>query len=95
MKPITQLPEHWQTWYQEWDANVPDNESKRRLQGELLGKPGSQQSYSAAFELFLFSTFNSMGLAVDFQPEINGVIRLLDLRQAWIWRMRGGRGDVQ
>ena len=73
MKPISQLPEHWQTWYQEWDANVPDNENKRRLRGELLSKPGSQQSYSAAFELFLFSTFNSMGLAVDFQPEINGV----------------------
>ena len=73
MKPISELPEHWQTWYQEWDASVPDNESKLRLRGELLTEPGSQQSYSAAFELFLFSTFNSIGLKVDFQPEINGV----------------------
>ena len=73
MNPISALPEHWQRWYQEWDANVPDNESKLRLQGELLGEPGSQQSYSAAFELFLFSKFNSLGLTVDFQPEINGV----------------------
>ena len=73
LKPISQLPEHWQIWYQEWDANVPDNENKLRLQGELLSEPGSQQSYGAAFELFLFSTFNSMGLTVDFQPEINGV----------------------
>ena len=73
LKPISELPEHWQKWYQEWDANVPDNESKLRLQGELLSEPGSQQSYSAAFELFLFSTFNGMGLTVDFQPEVNGV----------------------
>ena len=60
-------------WYQEWDAGVPENENKRRLQGELLGEPGSHYSYSAAFELFLFSTFNKMGLHVDFQPHINGV----------------------
>ena len=73
MRPISELPEHWQTWYEEWSASVPDNENKLRLQGELLGEPGSQQSYSAAFELFLFSTFNDMGLKVDFQPEINGV----------------------
>ncbi len=73
MRPISELPEHWQTWYEEWNASVPDNENKLRLQGELLGEPGSQQSYSAAFELFLFSTFKSMGLTVDFQPEINGV----------------------
>ena len=73
MKPISELPEHWQIWYQEWDASVPENENKLRLQGELLGEPGSQQSYSAAFELFLFSTFNKMGLNVDFQPEINSV----------------------
>ena len=73
MKPIAELPEHWQMWYQEWDAGVPENENKRRLQGELLGEPGSHHSYSAAFELFLFSTFNKMGLSVDFQPEINGV----------------------
>ena len=72
MKPISELPEHWQTWYEEWNASVPDNENKLRHQGELLGEPGSQQSYSAAFELFLFSTFNNMGLKVDFQPEING-----------------------
>ena len=70
MKPVSELPEHWQKWYKEWDANVPENENKLRLQGELLGEPGSQQSYSAAFELFLFSTFNNMGLNVDFQPEI-------------------------
>ena len=73
MKPISELPEHWQAWYEEWNASVPDNENKLRLQGELLGEPGSQQSYSAAYELFLFSTFKSMGLTVDFQPEINGV----------------------
>ena len=72
-KSISELPEHWQVWYQEWNASVPENDNKLRLQGELFGKPGSQQSYSAAFELFLFSTFNSMGLTVDFQPEINGV----------------------
>ena len=73
MKPISELPDHWQIWYQEWDASVPDNENKLRLQGELLDEPGSQQSYSAAFELFLFSAFNNMGLNVAFQPEINGV----------------------
>ena len=73
MKPISELPEHWQTWYRQWDASVPDNENKLCLRGELLDKPGSQQSYSAAFELFLFSTFNSMGLNVVFQPEINGI----------------------
>ena len=72
-KSISELPEHWQVWYQEWNASVPENDNKLRLQGELFGKPGSQQSYSAAFELFLFSTFNNMGLNVDFQPEINGV----------------------
>ena len=72
-KSISELPEHWQVWYQEWKASVPENDNKLRLQGELFGKPGNQQSYSAAFELFLFSTFNSMGLTVDFQPEINGV----------------------
>ena len=73
LKPISQLPEHWQIWYEEWNASVPENESKLRLQGELLSEPGSQQSYSAAFELFLFSTFHNMGLNVDFQPEVNGV----------------------
>ena len=70
---ISQLPEHWQKWYKKWDSHVPKHDNKLRLQGELLGEPGSQQSYSAAFELFLFSTFNDLGLCVDFQPEINGV----------------------
>ena len=73
MKSISELPEHWQIWYQEWDTSVPENKYKVHLQRHLLGKPGSQQSYSAAFELLLFSEFNKMGLNVDFQPEINGV----------------------
>ena len=77
MRPISELAEHWQRWYQDWDASVPENKNKLRLQGELLGQPGSQQScqqsYSAAFELFLFSTFKNMELSVTFQPEINGV----------------------
>ena len=73
LKPTSQLPEHWQVWYREWDSRIPDNENKRRLQGDLFSKPGSQQSYSAAFELFLFSTFNNMGLNVDFQPVIGNV----------------------
>ncbi len=47
--------------------------NKRRLRGELLGEPGNNSSYSAAFELFLFSSFNKMGLKVEFQPKINGV----------------------
>ena len=73
MRSISELPEHWQEWYQEWDASVPENEKKRRLRGELLGGPGSQQPYSAAFVLFLFSTFNKMGLKIDYEPEVNGV----------------------
>ena len=73
MKSISELPEHWQRWYQEWDDIVPENDNKLHLQGDLLSEPGSQQSYSAAFELFLFSSFKSMGLNVDFQPEINDV----------------------
>ena len=73
MKPLSELPEHWREWYYEWDVNVPESKNKRRLQGELLGKPGSQQSYSAAFELFLYWSFKKMGLKVDLQPEINGV----------------------
>lgn len=71
LRPITEFPEHWQTWYQEWDANVLESKHKSHLRSELLGKPGSQQSYSAAFELFLFSAFNNMGLRVAFQPESN------------------------
>ena len=75
MRSISELPEHWQEWYQEWDASVPENEKRRRLTGDLLSKPGSTQSYGAAFELFLYSLFNNMGLSPDFQPEINGVNR--------------------
>ena len=73
MKSLSELPEHWREWYHEWHVNVPESKNKRRLQGELLGKPGSRQSYSAAFELFLYWSFKKMGLKVDFQPEINGV----------------------
>ena len=72
-KSVSKLPDHWQVWYQEWNAGVPENDKKLSTQGELLDKPGSQQSYSAAFELFLFSIFNKMGLNVVFQPEINCV----------------------
>ena len=72
MESISILPEHWQMWYHQWDSVVPETEHKRRLQGDLLSKPGSEQSYSAALELFLFSKFNNMGLKVDFQPLING-----------------------
>ena len=72
-KSVSKLPDHWQVWYQEWNAGVPENDKNLSTQGELLDKPGSQQSYSAAFELFLFSIFNKMGLNVVFQPEINGV----------------------
>lgn len=73
MKPISELPEHWQIWYQEWDTSVPENKHKQHLKADLLSVPGSQQSYSAAFELFLFSMFSNMGLCVEFQPAINGV----------------------
>ena len=73
MKPLSEIPEHWREWYHEWGVNVPESNNKRRLQGELLGKPGSQQSFSAAFELFLYWSFKKLGLKVDFQPEINGV----------------------
>ena len=73
MIDISELPAHWQIWYQQWDTSVPESEKKQRLRGELLGEVGSQQSYSAAFDLFLFSMFNNMELKVDFQPEINGV----------------------
>ncbi len=73
MKPISELPETWQEWYREWETSVPENENKRRLRGELLGEPRGEPSYSAAFELFLFSSFKKIGLSVTFQPEINGV----------------------
>lgn len=73
MKPVSELPAHWQEWYRGWDAGVLENEHKLRLRGALLGEPGSQQSYSAAFELFLFSMFKKLGLNVDFQPKVKGV----------------------
>lgn len=72
MKSTSELPGHWQIWYQELCSIVPENENIKRLRGELLGKLGSQQ-YSAAFELFLFSLFKKIGLNVEFQPEINGI----------------------
>ena len=83
MNPISKLPKHWQDWYHVWDASVSESAAKLRLKGELLGTPGSQQSYSAAFELFLFTTFKNLGLNVDFQPSINGVnpdFRIADRR---------------
>ena len=72
MHSISELPQHWQEWYQVWDAAVSESAEKLRLKGELLGKLESQQSYSAAFELFLFVTFTNLGINVDFQPSING-----------------------
>ena len=83
MNPISKLPKHWQAWYQAWDATVPESAEKRRLKGDLLGKPGNKKSYSAAFELYLFTAFTNLGLTVDFQPWINGVnpdFRIADWR---------------
>ena len=71
MSELEELPVHWQRWYHEWDENVPDNDMKRRLRGELLERD-DRKAYSAAFELYLFSLFRSLGLNVEFQPTING-----------------------
>ena len=83
MNSISKLPKHWQDWYHEWDAAVPESAEKLRLKGELFGTPESQQSYSSVFELFLFSRFKTLGLNVTFQPSINGVnpdFRIADQR---------------
>ena len=71
LKPISELPTHWQIWYQEWDSSVLDNDNKQGLKSALLRNPGSPQSYAAAFELFLFSMFTNMGLHTKYQPKIN------------------------
>ena len=83
MHSISELPQHWQEWYRVWDAAVSESAEKLRLKGELLARLGSQQSYSAAFELYLFSSFTNLGINVDCQPSINGVnpdFRIADRR---------------
>ncbi len=88
MNPISKLPKHWQEWYRLWDAAVPESAEKLRLKGGLLSRSDSQQSYSAAFELFLFATFTHRGLNVDFQPTVNGVnpdFRISDRRRCDVY----------
>lgn len=73
VKQISELPLHWQDWYQEWDSSVPSGQHREHLRSDLSNEREWQQSYSAAFELFLYTTFKVMGLDPDFQPEVNGV----------------------
>ena len=72
MRAVEELPVHWQRWYSEWSENVPDNDLRKRFQGELLGTD-SRKIYSSAFELYLFSLFRAIGLDVEFQPTTSGV----------------------
>ena len=87
MSESEELPAHWQRWYHEWHENVLDDDTKRRLQGELSGRD-DRKAYSAAFELYLFSLFRVIGLNVEFQPMTNGVNADFLISDKWHNRSR-------